>query len=316
MLDGGLATLLQESGAECDDHELWSARHLTTADGLAAIQQAHADYYAAGAQVATTATYQCSFSRFAAHGIGRNAAEKCMRDGVAAASRAREGAGVEGKLLVAGSLGAYGAHCANGSEYTGEYATSGAVTTEDLADFHFERGAVLKSCSLDLLAFETVPVVAEAEALAVAANRLQFPCWVSFSCNSSRTLCSGEPFELAVRAVLRSKFVVGVGVNCSKPEFCADLIRIIVREIESTNRANVRVLCYPNSGEVWDGERREWLTSAVSSNDGDSQRNIVGKSLADFATEWRELGATFIGGCCRVGPKDIKRIQEALSSAS
>ena len=46
-------------------------------------------------------------------------------------------------------------------------------------------------------------------------------------------------------AVLRSKFVVGVGVNCSKPEFCADLIRIIVREIESTN-SECPVLCYPN----------------------------------------------------------------------
>jgi homocysteine S-methyltransferase len=326
VLDGGLATLLHDSGAACDHDELWSARHLTTPGGLAAVQKAHEEYFAAGAVVATTATYQCSFERFAAHGFGRKAAEACMRCGVAAACRARESG--RGNLLVAGSLGAYGAHLADGSEYTGAYGSS--VSVEELAEFHVERGAVLKSADgCDLLAFETVPVVAEAEALAVAADRLQFPCWVSFSCSSKTQLCSGEPFELAVRAALRSRYIVGVGVNCSRPEFCTDLLGLALREVAAADRprSSVRLFCYPNSGEVWDGERREWLTCALPSSspdagDGDppisdgESANSAGKSLADFATEWRDLGATFIGGCCRVGPNDIRKIQVALSGGA
>ncbi len=328
VLDGGLATLLQESGAACDHDELWSARHLTTPEGLDAIQKAHAKYYSAGAVVATTATYQCSFERFAAHGFDRARAEEFLREGVAVACRARSRAeresGREG-LLVAGSLGSYGAHCADGSEYTGAYALQGDVSVGQLIDFHFERGTVLKSAhGCDLLAFETVPVVAEAEALAVVANRLQFPSWVSFSCSSSTALCSGEPFELACRAALTSRYIVGIGVNCTRPEFCTDLMRAALREIENSERpsSSVQLFCYPNSGEVWDGERREWITgaspSAVVGDDADDDDSfcdgsrLVGRSLADFATEWRDLGVAFIGGCCRVGPNDIRKIQEAL----
>lgn len=315
VLDGGLASLLQQNGAECDHHDLWSARHLTSPEGLAAIEAAHAQYFAAGAQVATTATYQCSFEKFKANGFDRAATEQCMRNGVTAACRARDEAISQGKLdsaLVAGSLGAYGAHLSDGSEYTGQYALSGAVSPEALVDFHFERGVVLSSTKgCDILAFETIPVVAEAEALATVADKLKFPCWVSFSCSSGTSLCSGEPFEHAVRAVLRSRYIVGLGINCSRPEFCSDLLRLAYHEIDVAQRSHrdTRLFCYPNSGEIWDGERREWLTD---SKDGAGHEQ--GKTLSEFCSEWRRLGATFIGGCCRVGPDDIGKISTALKA--
>ena len=57
VLDGGLATQLESQGYHLDS-ELWSAQLLH--DDPDAIVGAHMAYFAAGAQVATTASYQAS----------------------------------------------------------------------------------------------------------------------------------------------------------------------------------------------------------------------------------------------------------------
>ena len=68
VVDGGLATELEAQGFDLSDR-LWSARLLVTEP--AAIEAAHLAYYRAGAQVATTASYQASIEGFAAAGIER-----------------------------------------------------------------------------------------------------------------------------------------------------------------------------------------------------------------------------------------------------
>lgn len=62
--------------------------------------------------------------------------------------------------LVAASLGCYGALLANGAEYSGEY---GGISTEELMDFHRHRLRVMSRSGADVLAFETVPSLQEAE---------------------------------------------------------------------------------------------------------------------------------------------------------
>ncbi len=57
VLDGGLATELESRGHDLTDR-LWSARLLVTDPG--AIEAVHLDYFRAGAQVATTASYQAT----------------------------------------------------------------------------------------------------------------------------------------------------------------------------------------------------------------------------------------------------------------
>ena len=59
VLDGGLATQLEAQGHKLDS-ALWSARLLH--EDPDAIVQAHLAYFAAGAQVATTASYLVSYT--------------------------------------------------------------------------------------------------------------------------------------------------------------------------------------------------------------------------------------------------------------
>jgi len=65
ITDGGLATELERRGADLHD-PLWSAKVLLDAPEL--IRQVNLDYYVAGADVATTASYQASFEGFALGG--------------------------------------------------------------------------------------------------------------------------------------------------------------------------------------------------------------------------------------------------------
>src|ERR1700730_12373647 len=71
VLDGALATELERRGADLED-PLWSAKCLIERPDM--IRDVHLDYFLAGADVATTATYQATFETFARRGIDEPAA--------------------------------------------------------------------------------------------------------------------------------------------------------------------------------------------------------------------------------------------------
>ena len=76
VLDGGLATLLEEHGHDLSS-DLWSARLLR--DDPSAIERAHREFFTAGAEVATTSSYQVSFEGFGAEGADRAEFERLLR---------------------------------------------------------------------------------------------------------------------------------------------------------------------------------------------------------------------------------------------
>src|SRR5450756_2418310 len=138
VLDGGLATQLEAQGNSLAD-PLWSARLLLENPGE--IVRAHLAFYRAGAAIATTASYQATFEGFAARGIDHAGAIDLLRRSVALACEARAAWQAERPpadllpLLVAASIGPYGAFLANGGEYTGRYGR----TVAELRAFHRER---------------------------------------------------------------------------------------------------------------------------------------------------------------------------------
>ena len=63
------------------------------------------------------------------------------------------------------------------------------------------------------------------------------------------------------------------------------------------------LLAYPNSGEEWDAQAREWK--------GGSGAEVA--SFAREAVRWADSGASLIGGCCRTTPGHIRAVAEALA---
>jgi len=290
-LDGGLATELEHRGADLRD-PLWSARVLVEDPAL--IVEVHRAYITAGADVVIGASYQASFEGLAARGLDRAAAASLLARSV---ELAREAVG-DRRVLVAASIGPYGAVLANGAEYTGDYDLG---TPSDaraaLRDFHLPRAEVLAATEPDLLAIETIPSVVEAEALVEVLDALgAVPAWVSFSCRDGARLSDGTAIEDAVSIVGASPQVVAVGVNCTPPGSVAELLRR-ARAVTASN-----LLAYPNRGGTWDASAKTWTGDAVPDGFG------------PLAMDLRASGARLIGGCCGTGPADIEAIVASIRS--
>lgn len=285
IIDGGLSTELERLGAKFDG-PLWTGR--TLLDDPTLIQTAHRNFIDAGAEVVITSSYQVSRRGFLEIGLTADDADAALALSVTIAKKAAEGTDAK----VAASIGPYGATLHDGSEYRGNY----GVSEEDLVKFHSERIAVLESAGPDILLAETIPDLVEANALAKALSKSQVPVWISFTAGDGEVLWSGDRIEDAVKAVSVIPGLQAVGFNCVNPE----LIPQLVAQVRSVS--NIPIAIYPNKGGSWDSEAGEW-----------SYQN--GKSLDAFWPEWKDLGVSYVGGCCGLDSKDISALSEAVSTS-
>lgn len=293
ILDGGLATELERHGCDLSD-DLWSARLL--ADDPDVIRRVHRDYYWAGADCCTSASYQATVPGFMRRGMTAAAARELIRLSVRLVVEARdEFWEVEGnranrlRPIAAASIGPYGAYLADGSEYTGAYDLDEA----GLIDFHRERWALLAGTEADMLACETIPSLAEAQALAGLLDETPgVYAWFSFSCRDGEHINDGTPIATCAEFLSDIERVAAVGINCTPPRYIPDLIRAV------TSATDKPVIVYPNSGETYDPVSRQWLGESVPSEFG------------TYSREWRKLGAGLIGGCCRTTPAHIRQISD------
>lgn len=309
VLDGGLATQLESHGANIND-PLWSAVCLRTMPDL--VKRVHLDYLNAGAQILVTASYQATVQGFLARGHSQEEAEALLRKSVTIACEVRDqfwadrqqdkGSGVEpgvgySRALVAASIGSYGAFLADGSEYSGDYGPE--MSLEKLKTFHRRRLQVLVEAGPDLLAFETIPSKLEAQALVelLEEEDVKVPSWICFNSNDGEHVPSGELFADCASLASKSSKVVAVGTNCTPPRFGLGLIEA-ARKVTSKP-----IIIYPNSGESYDGNTKQWVPNPGISDCG----------FISYVDKWREAGASLIGGCCRTSPRTVVGIREAIN---
>jgi homocysteine S-methyltransferase len=289
ILDGGMASELEYQGANIDG-PLWSAHVLEAAPEK--VIAVHRDYIEAGAQCILTASYQVSRMGYAEFGLATERADAALLHAVDLARLAA--AEFPGwPVVVAASLGPYGAALHNGAEYHGNY----GCNFGDLVQFHRERIRVLVEAGTgtpDLLAFETLPSLEEAQAIGEALSGWpELAAWFSFTCKDQKHVAHGELLRDCATAVARFPQTVALGVNCTQP---ALMPRLIGELHQTTNKP---VVVYPNSGEGWDAAARCWTGT------GDPE------SFGAQAAEWFAAGAQIVGGCCRTRPAHIRQVAEA-----
>lgn len=287
-LDGGLGTLLESQGHDLSS-SLWSARLLL--DEPDAIRAAHAEYFMAGARVCITSSYQVSYEGMDAAGYRRSEVDAVLARSVLLARDARSDAGLsQDEAWVAASVGPFGASRADGSEYTGAY----GLDVDQLRAWHRPRLRVLADARPDVIAVETVPSLAEVEALCLELSGLGVPAWISVTI-ANGALRSGESLAEAFAVADAVEEVVAIGVNCCD-----------IGEVSAALGVQQRVsdkpaVVYPNSGEQWHARGRRWSGTA--------------NEISASASEWIAGGARLLGGCCRVGPDQISAIAEAVAKA-
>eukprot|EP01039_Chlorochromonas_danica_P006055 gene6055-6669_t len=313
ILDGAMGTALEQKG-EALHPVLWSAGHLVS--NPARIQEIHTDYLASGADILTTSSYQISYEGFEEHlCLDRRQTDELIR---LSSQLALSAVGEDHKdKIVASSIGCYGAHLADGSEFFGSYGKS----RQELLAWHAAKLPVHVASGAHALAFETVPSLEEVGALAQAVNDLpvNVQAWISLCCRSSSQLSHGETIEDACRAIEdadpfrkpsealaqvegdsdgRNVSRLAVGVNCTAPELVED----ILQTFRDCCRKDRILLAYPNRGETWDAEKRCF----------DNSRPLDCRSFSDMAQRWKEAGARIIGGCCRTDANLIASLSSSF----
>jgi homocysteine S-methyltransferase len=287
VLDGGMASELEYLGANING-PLWSAHVLE--ESPEKIVAVHRAYIEAGTDIIETASYQVSRMGYAEAGLDPARADAALLRSVALARQAAASY-PDRRILVAASLGPYGAALHNGAEYHGNY----TCTFDDLIEFHRRRIDVLASAppaeTPDLFAFETLPSLAEAEAIGqTLAHNPELAVWFSFTCRDREHVAHGELLRQCAKAVAAFPQTVAIGVNCTHPSFITALIA------ELCNASDKPIVVYPNSGEGWDAQHRCWT--------GTSDPEAFG----DEAEEWYEAGTQIVGGCCRTRPSHIHMV--------
>lgn len=291
VIDGGLSTALEEAGHRLTDR-LWTARLLI--DDPEAIVAAHLAFLRAGARVLITSSYQASEAGFAAAGLAPDEAVAALRSTTALAVEARGRFALEDPraardVLVAASIGPYGATLGDGSEYRAPAADKAALVA-----FHTARLRLLIETRPDMLAIETISSAREARAIGRALEGLApIPAWTTFTCRDGATTWGGEPIEDVVAAAVAIPSVIAVGVNCTSPGDVAPQLERI-RSV-----TDLPLVAYPNGGQRWDAVEKVWTGAAACFS-------------SDDVAEWIRLGARYLGGCCGVGPSGIAALSDAV----
>jgi homocysteine S-methyltransferase len=283
VLDGGLSTVLEQQGASLSG-ALWTAR--LVGEEPQRIVEAHRAFYAAGAQVATTSTYQATIDGFVAGGYDEDTARRLIIRSVTLAQEARdELADTRPGLLVAASVGPYGAYLADGSEYRGNY----GVTRSQLRDFHAPRLDLLAETKPDLFAVETIPDAVEAEVLVELLDEVGVPAWFCYSVRGTET-CAGQPLSDAYGVLAGRSSIIAAGVNCS------DQTHVLAAVTSAAAATKLPAIAYPNRGGSWDSATKTWS---------------YGPPLdLDLVESWIAAGTRYVGGCCGTGPADIARLAQ------
>lgn len=294
VIDGAMATELEKLGVKTDT-ELWSAMALI--HDPQAVAAVHKRYFEVGANVAITDSYQANVPAFEAAGLTPAEGRRLITESVELAQQARDtylaATKTKRPLLIAGSVGPYGAYLADGSEYTGNY----QLSQQQYQNFHRERMQLLAAAGVDLFAFETQPNFEETKALvALLENEFStLPAWVSFSVDQQGRLCDGTSLSEAVAYFEDHPQVVAIGVNCTA-------MTNIEKRVKTVAAVTTKpIVVYPNNGDTYDPASKTWRV------------NPAAPTFSELVPKWLAAGASLIGGCCRTTPEDIQQVAKVMS---
>lgn len=288
LLDGGMGQeLVARAGS--DPGPLWATRVMIDHPGL--VKAIHDDYFAAGASVATTNTYNILHDRLQPQGLDALYHALHLR----ALAEAHEAKAQAGRGLIAGSMGPLG------ESYRPDLTPPVAVS----APLYAEKARILGP-HVDVILIETIPSLALARGALQGAQAAGKPVWLSVSVNDrdGTKLRSGEPVaDLA--EVLSEIPAQAVLANCSMPEAMAAAMGELAK-------LGLPFGAYANGfSEISDLPLPE---------DGGApaycaRHDLTPERYTAFALGWVAQGATIVGGCCEVGPAHIRHLAAALKTA-
>jgi len=259
----------------------------------------HDDYFAAGADIATTNTFTATTIGQADYAFGADVVRDLNLEGARLARRAADDWTTrtpDKPRFVAGAVGPLNVTLSLSPKV--EDPAYRAVTFEQVRDAYAHQMTALREGGVDLFLIETVFDSLNAKAAIVAAGDVapDVPLWVSFTAidKSGRNL-SGQTVEAFWVSVEHANPLI-VGVNCS---LGAAEMRPFVEDI--AGMATTWVACYPNAG----------LPNEMGLHD--ERPEDTSRLLGEFAHEGL---VNVVGGCCGTTPDHVRAIAAAVDGAA
>jgi len=309
ILDGAMGTMIQYNKPQEEDFrgERFKDHHsdlkgdsdvlAMTRPGL--IRQIHSDYFEAGADIATTNTFNANAISQEDYDLQDYAREM----NVAAAKVAREAADEwaartpERPRFVAGSLGPTNRTASISPDVNNPGYRN--VTFDELVEAYADQARGLIDGGSDMLMIETVFDTLNAKAAGFAILQVydevgfSLPLMVSNTITdlSGRNL-SGQTVEAFWNSMRHLK-PFAIGLNCS---FGADQLRPAVAELSAV--ADTLLSVHPNAG----------LPNEMGEYDESPEE------MASKLEEWAKEGfLNIVGGCCGTTPEHLRAIAEAVA---
>jgi S-methylmethionine-dependent homocysteine/selenocysteine methylase len=296
LLDGGIGSELVRRGVRWRKHGL-----LTDAD---AVEQLHADYLAAGADVIRTNTFQLNpriylnvfrgldhMRHIGAPGL-EDLAPKLLRKSVALAKQALAKAGRDNQAAIAGVLSPL-EHC-----FRPDLAPAGDVARRE----HEVLARALAEGGADFLLLESMNTIAEARAALDAGRATGLPVWVSFVLGPEGDLLSREPLGQALAEMERGG-AEAVLVNCAPS---AD-IHAAIETLKTSARGPIGG--YAHIGRFSPPSWKFEFFPQFADTEQCSPEQFAGEAIG-----WRKQGAQIVGGCCGTGPAHIAALRARLDA--
>ncbi len=279
LLDGATGTELERRGAG-GPPPLWSAAALLTAPAI--VQQIHADYVAAGADILVADTFRTNPRTLRRAGL-YDRGRALNRLAVALARAAAKNAPHQ-PVWVAASV----------APVEDCYRPDLVPSDDELEHEHAELLDWLAAAGPDLLWLETMNTAREARIAAAAAAIRNLPLAASFVVAEDGRLLGGDTLEEAVQAVEPLQ-PLALGLNCIPPRGATALLP---RLRHATGRP-LAVYAHVNN---------------VRPIRGWSYAQSVGpEEYAAYAAQWISAGASIVGGCCGTQPAHIRAIRARIA---
>jgi 5-methyltetrahydrofolate--homocysteine methyltransferase len=278
LFDGGMGTLLQDSGLEDGGAgELWNVERPD------AVREIHERYAQAGATFLTTNTFGGTRPRLDLHGAGDRVDELNF----AAAQIARSVADAH-DIFVAGDLGP-----------TGELLEPmGTMTTDEARAIFAEQLRPLVRGGIDVVLIETMSDLGEVGAAvdAAKAEAPDLPLIATLSFDTNLHSMMGVSPRQAVER-LAELGVDAVGANCGRgPEE----METIAAELVAARPDGLLLIAQSNAG----------LPQLVGDH---FEYDAPPAELATHAIHLHDAGIDLIGACCGSTPEHVRAMHDALT---
>jgi 5-methyltetrahydrofolate--homocysteine methyltransferase len=301
VLDGSWGVLIQKQvrgeeayrGERFKDHPLDVAGDpdLLNLTRPEVVLEIHRQYFAAGADIATTNTFTATSIGQADYGLEPHVREMNLEGARLARQAADEVGG-----FVAGSVGPLNVTLSLSPRV--DDPAFRTHTFEQLRDVYAEQIRALADGGVDFLLIETIFDTLNAKAAIAAAQdeAPELPLWLSFTAidRSGRNL-SGQTVDAFWLSVEHAKPLI-VGVNCS---LGAREMRPFVEDLSRV--APTWVACHPNAG----------LPNEMGAHD--ELPRDTSRYLREFAQDGL---VNIVGGCCGTTPEHVKAITDLTQGLS